>query len=371
MSSALAQLQASPWLEHIAAHISSQNWFVLANDVTPVQTARGTRPGSSWADVLFALLMPRILQHRDGILGQLQCASSKPAFPWDGCLTLDPLPGEGPSLDLREVIWADDLATPKVCETPAAVESALRADAAALTEAFYAYGFRLSFGEHKTAAIVSLCGARSREVKKRLYGRSGLRGSIPTLLEHLPAVSLPLPANYKHLGVLQSPAGAVRDEIQHRVAQARSTFSEARRKVYKSKAVALAKKAVLLSSTVLPKLLQGAGAWPPLTKRSLVSVPVHEDQRLTAHACFSLLQLPSLSTLLRLARLSYLSQFIRSGPPEVWAAVRSDQPYASLLRADLRWLFDPLHLLPSNPRWQLGGLEALYCRASQPVQGPL
>ena len=115
-----------------------------------------------------------------------------------------------------------------------AVEQALRAEATALTEAFFTFGFRLSFGDHKTAAIVTLCGRRSREAKHRLFGPAGLGGQLPILLEHLPVMSLPLPPKYKHLGVYQAPAGALRDEIRHRAAQARATFAEAKRKVYKS-----------------------------------------------------------------------------------------------------------------------------------------
>ena len=351
--SVLTQLQASPWLEHISAQISSDNWFLLADDNVPVRTARGTRPGTSWADILFALLMPRILRKRDTILGQLRTQARRPAFLWDGDYSLDPPPPGAPQLSLQEVIWADDLAIPKICHAPADVEPALRAEATALTEAFYSYGFKLSFGDHKTAAVVTLFGRRSRGIKQRLYGNAGLKGKIPILLEHLPTLLLPLPAKYKHLGVFQAPAGCVRDEIKHRVAHARSAFAEARRKVYKSRAIALKRKATLLSSTVLSRLLQGAGAWPPLTGRDyhlfsgavwgfyrgVVNIPYGGDQHLTAHTCFSILQLPAPSTLLRLSRLSYLEQLVRSGPPEVWAALRADQPYAEMFRGDLRWLF--------------------------------
>ena len=51
----------------------------------------------------------------------------------------------------------------------------------------------------------------------------------------------------------------------------------------------------------------------------------------TSATCFAIL---------RTARLSYLSQIIRSGPDELWAALRADQPYADLLKGDLRWLFE-------------------------------
>ena len=337
----------------MAASISADNWFMLAQDTVPVATARGTRPGSSWADILFGLLLPRILLCRDEHLVQLGCKSRKASLPWDGVYNLDPCAVKDRQLEVQEIIWADDLAIPKIIDDPHAVEQALRAEATALTEAFFTFGFRLSFGDHKTAAIVTLCGRRSREAKHRLFGPAGLGGQLPILLEHLPVMSLPLPPKYKHLGVYQAPAGALRDEIRHRAAQARATFAEAKRKVYKSKAIALSRKAALLATTVLPKLLHGAGAWPPLTKRDfrtfsgavwgfyrgVMGIPRDEDQHLTAHACFSLLQLPAPATLLRLSRLSYLGQLVRSGPPEVWAALRVDQPYAILLKDDLRWLY--------------------------------
>ena len=97
---------------------------------------------------------------------------------------------------------------------------------------------------------------------------------------------------------------------------------------------------------VLPKLLHGAGTWPPLTKREgkaldgavwmlyrgVLGVPRDEDQRISAATCLAILRLPDPRTLLRGFRLSYLGQLLRGGPAEVWAAVRADQPYAEMLR---------------------------------------
>ena len=112
--SALAQIHATPWLEHMAASISADNWFLLAQDAVPVATARGTRPGSSWADILFGLLLPRILLCRDEHLVQLGCKSRKASLPWDGVYTLDPCAAKDRQLEVQEIIWADDLAIPKI-----------------------------------------------------------------------------------------------------------------------------------------------------------------------------------------------------------------------------------------------------------------
>ena len=115
-------------------------------------------------------------------------------------------------------------------------------------------------------------GAQSRQARRRLYGRDVLNGRLPVLFEHLPLMHLPLPAKYKHLGTYQAPSGSMVEELKYRAAQARAAYGEARRKMYKAKAVPLTKKAVLLSTTVLPKLLHGAGTWPPLTKKGVQAV---------------------------------------------------------------------------------------------------
>ena len=231
--SALSAAGASEWLEHLAAAIGSDNWFLMARDNIPVRTGRGTRPGSSWADVLFALLMPRIFLKRDAVLRQLGHATASHTLPWDGNRSLDPCDLSEGTLDVAEITWADDVAIPRQCASAADVAQGLRADTTALTEAFYAYGFTLSYGEHKTAAIVSLRGAGSREAKQHLFGPRGLGGHLPILLEHLPAMRLPLPAKYKHLGTYQAPCGSMIHEIRYRAAQARGAYNEARRKIYK------------------------------------------------------------------------------------------------------------------------------------------
>ena len=56
---------ASPWLEAVADRVSGNTWFLPRDDHTAVLTARGTRPGSSWADILFGFVIARVLAERD------------------------------------------------------------------------------------------------------------------------------------------------------------------------------------------------------------------------------------------------------------------------------------------------------------------
>ena len=349
--SAMTTGGASAWLEALTDSFQSDNFFLLRGDTTAVMISKGSRPGSSWADLIFAALIRRILDRRDQLRAACDEVPSPLTLPYDGAKCLDPCPSGGDEISISEVVWADDLAIPRLTEPPQAAK-ALGFEAGILTDAFKEFGFSLSFGPHKTAGLLTLRGAGSRKAKRFVFGPQGLRGSVPVLLDAPPSVSLPLVDCYRHLGCQQGPAGSLRSEIQYRIAQARATFSEARRKVYKNPRVTANRKGHILGATVIPKLVYGAGAWGPLTAgemklfsgalwsfyRPLLGVKRWEDQRIDASTCFSLLGLPSPGTLLRTQRLLYGGQLVRAGPDELWAVLRADRPHASLLQEDMRWL---------------------------------
>ena len=349
---AMATAGAHPWIQGTVARMSTDNWFLLQNDDVPVKTGRGTRPGSSFADLVFALLVPKILQVRDRMRNEAGNLSQAPAFPWDGERSLAPCQTDT-YIQVEDVVWADDLAVPRVCGSPDTLKKALAAETAALTDACGEHGLVLAYGPHKTAAIATVRGGGSRRVRQALYGRTEDAGVVKVLREHHGSASLPLVPSYKHLGVQQQPAGAIAEELKYRVSQARAAFQEARRKIFRNRAISLARKAFLLQTLVLPRLTQGAGSWPVLTSRdrrtfdsavwsfyrSILCIPRQGDQEITAFACFALTGLPSPDTLLRKCRLQYLRQMVASAPDELWAIVRADRLYAECLLNDLHWMF--------------------------------
>ena len=348
---ALSAGGASPWLEALTDSFQSDNFFLLRGDSTAVMTSRGSRPGSSWADLIFAALVQRILVRRNQ-LRDAQTAVSKPlCLPFDGEKSLNPCPADAPNIDISEVVWADDLAVPRITETAHAAK-AVGVEAGVLTDAFKEFGFSLTFGPYKTAGLLTLRGAGSRKARQSVFGPGGLGGSVPVLLEFQNTARLPLVDVYRHLGCQQAPAGSLKQEIQYRVSQARATFAEGRRKVYKNPKISVRRKGHILGSTVIPKLVYGAGAWGPLNSgetrtfsgalwsfyRPLLGIGRCDAQNWDASTCFALLGLPSPSTLLRTQRLLYLGQMLRAGPDELWAVLRADRPHALLLQADIRWL---------------------------------
>ena len=104
--------------------------------------------------------------------------------------------------------------------------------------------------------VVTLCGSRSREAKSRLFGPSGLRGRLHILLEHLPAMPLPLPLSTNIYGY-----------IKHLPERLSRRFGTERPKPDPPLPRPNGR---CISPRLLPSperrrslLLQGAGAWPP------------------------------------------------------------------------------------------------------------
>ncbi|CAE7441316.1 unnamed protein product [Symbiodinium sp. CCMP2592] len=262
---------------------------------SPAACKKGSRPGSSWADLIFAALIKRILLRRNELRAECAQVSRPPSFPWDGMRTFQACDDCSDHIEISEVVWADDLAIPRLTQP------------------------------HQAACAL---------------GKAS------------PGVLLPVVTSYRHLGSQQTPGGGLRAEIAYRISQARAASAEGRRKVYRNPAISLMRKAFILRSSVLPKLFFGAGSWGPVTKcerrsisgalwsfyRSLLGIGKMEDQHLDAHTCFALLQMPSPSTALRFQRLLYISQMLAVGPPELWACLRADRDHAELLSADLQWL---------------------------------
>ncbi|OLP97625.1 hypothetical protein AK812_SmicGene20009 [Symbiodinium microadriaticum] len=341
---------ASDWLEAITAAMCQGNWFMMQNDSIPVSTARGTRPGSSFADLVFAVLVPRVLADRDS--RRDSTFSSPPALPWDGCRNLDGCDASNGTIDVHEVIWADDLAVPRCCTNLPAMRSAVATETGALADSFTSHGMNLSFGPNKTAAVASVCGAGSRAARTALFGPANDSGSVRVLREGSAETKIPLVSTYKHLGAMQAPFGAMGPELRYRAAQAKAAFHEGRRQVYKNRAIPISRKAMLLEATVISKLTLGAGSWPPLCKRdrkifesalwhfyrAIMCIPRGGDQTVTAHRCLATTGLNAPDTLLRQMRLLYLRQLVQAAPDQLWAAIRADRPYAMQLSQDLEWL---------------------------------
>ena len=354
VSDGLRRSGASRWLEAATAELHRGSWFTLRHDSTPVETFKGSRPGSSLADLVYSAGLEQLLARRDLLRRCAPRACAVPRVPWDGRKDFSPLQAAVREVALSDVIWADDLAECLEPEPSEPLAAQLAVEASTLDEAFAAFGYMLSYGRLKTAALAAVHGAGARSSRRALFGNGG---ELHVFREDMPPARMPLVESYRHLGVIVSANGSFLPELKARVASAWTAFRLGRTKVYRCRHIAVARRGALLATMVLPRLLFGAGAWPRLRAgearcfhsavssmyRQALCVPRAEDQHISGAVMCSLLGLVDPDTLLKLERLRYARQLVASGPPSLWALLRLDAGYVADMRAALSWMYGLLH----------------------------
>ena len=346
--SAFEATGAPVWLESLAAEMHRRSWFTLRGDHVPVVTRRGSRPGSSLADIMYSSGVAQIIAMRDALRSQTTDAGCTPQVPWDGSRDLSQLQGATATTPLSDVIWADDLAECVMLSTPHKAAHQVSLEASILDEAFASQGYSLTYGPSKTAAHVLLFGEGSRSAKRALFQG---KATFPVLRETEAAAALPLVCSYKHLGVLVGTSFL--PELRARCAAAWASFRQGKLRAYRCRRIAVSRRGTLLASMVLPRLLFGAGAWPGLKRgeaqlfhrtvmslyRQTLCVPRGEDQHISGATTCALLCLADPQTLLQVERLRYLRQLVQAAPDAVWALIRQDASYVGEMREALRWLY--------------------------------
>eukprot|EP00439_Symbiodinium_sp_Y106_P035818 s286_g4.t1 len=362
---------ADAWTCAVTAEVHHGTWMVVTGDSVPVWTRRGSRPGSAYADLVFAATVRRVLQSRDDARASHPHCPPIPSIPWDGRRSIEPLTDTISHELLRDVIWADDISKCIRVDACWKLGPAVTAEARLLSTAFNAHGYRLAYGATKTAALLCPAGPGSRSARRELFGA---KASLPILHENSPASSLPLVDHYRHLGVIQAVGGSITLELRQRIGSAWSVFRECRGRVFKSGRLSIRRKGAILQSLVFPRLLYGAGAWPPLSRgdahkfqatvlsmyRQLLGIRYDENQHLSLSViCALARQLPP-GVLLHTERLRYLKGLMHHGSPILWSLLRQDESYMVALRDSASWLYAWTHAFAGLPHpcenWEPWGL---------------
>ena len=101
---AMSTSGASTWLEALTSRLQEDNFFVLRGDSKAVLTARGSRPGSSWADLVFAEVIARVLQRRNELQNEGHGYSQPFVLPWDGRRSLEGVSEPSEELTLDDIL---------------------------------------------------------------------------------------------------------------------------------------------------------------------------------------------------------------------------------------------------------------------------
>eukprot|EP00438_Fugacium_kawagutii_P008771 Skav211395 [mRNA] locus=scaffold1467:73053:76628:- [translate_table: standard] len=339
------------------AALHQNTWFQMQGQEDYTRTEVRSRPGDSFADIIFGYLFAHVLKdihktlHDRGLLDLVPIAAA--LGPWlrnDETITWEEFTG---------VTWMDDtclcLSSPKAPELIPKLGEAL----SILLDTFRGCGLTPNLSPGKTEILLSVRGAGSREMRWTYFG--------PQQGQQLPVICedgvhfVRIVREYKHLGGRVTHKGTDTQEMRQRISMAHSTYNEHRRLLFNNPNIPWKKRAELFEMLVLSKLAYGSESWSidqqasglafhhavlRLYKR-LLRVP-HDAHR----ADDDILReagLPSPTTLLRRARLRYLGTLYRCCTPYLWSILRLDQAWQTLIRADLVWLWHQLRNASSLP----------------------
>ena len=180
----------------------SHTSFAVPDDCSVAAPLTGSRPGDRNADLLFGLLMARILK----TLHERASQAGMPLFP-----------GNGNGLEASNcVTWVDDIAISITSNADLVVTKMMHTLSLMVQDTMLEFGLQLSYGAGKTAAMVAFYGKGAVKARQSFESTHGDHFSI--LTEHQGAVRVPVVNQYKHLGgFVTKDAGRIQ-EIRIRTA---------------------------------------------------------------------------------------------------------------------------------------------------------
>jgi len=335
-----------------AIHRNTHFWMQGQADV--VATHLGTRPGDSFADLIFGFTWSVVLQKLQGfledhnIIARLPVTSQPPFFQ-------DKVQADG-SLPRKSYLgptWMDDLCLCVQGESPHILESRLGPAIGYLLDLCRTHLMTPNLSRGKTELLLSFRGGGSRKMKIKHYGPLS-SGQFTVICEHQ-VQSVSIVKSYKHLGGQLHHTSDQNGEVKIKVATAHQAFNQHRRLLYHNENIPLHKKVEIFNTLVVTKLQYGADSWvahDARTMKKFETAVLKLYQRLlkwphdghhSNSEVLATIQQPAPVVLLRRARLRYLATLFQCGVPDVWHLLGEDSHWIQLIEDDMIWMWNQLH----------------------------
>ena len=332
---------------------------------TRVRTARGSRPGSPLADMMFAGLTAKLHRYFDHILQsdvEVQRASAAMNTP------------------AVTVTWADDITLELATVQAEALIPTLQRIAAQAFDFIRDHGLTLNLTPGKTSAVVAFRGAGAPQLRKNFL--LGQKECEVQLRDEV--VQLPLLCTYPHLGVKATASRTLEREILSRIGMTRSAFLSIKKQVIGNRHLSKRTRCRLVDSLLLSKLFFSDGAWDLLPRRlqrkldgfvaSLFREALDEqfwrDEKMSDERLFGQhLLLPPRMRIAR-DRLNYAASLVSEGPEYLWSrllTLHARSPttdWIAGLQSDLEWLHTMLPETRDAPWNESWGTRTAFWKAS-------
>ena len=347
---------ASPWLAAVTSEALCHTWFRFEHGSLLTETGIGTRPGDNLADLIFSYVFAQVLRQ---VRQAIQDTAGVTLLPWHPDMLNELWPVSAcatEEIPLLDCTWMDDAALVLQAHTAPALVDKLRQTAGVLLDGCLGRALLPNLDRGKTEAVVSLRGPGSRQTRAQTFRDDPATLDVNSDL--WPGARIQLVPLYRHLGGHIHQSGALIREVRHRVALAWAAYTKRRKTIFAFSFVNWQDKVTIFESLVLSVLLYGAGTWNDLSvaERKCLESAYHrmafgmmkprysadEARHLGASRALSLLGLPSMCTLLHLARLRHLQSCVTVSSREFWALAHVEGSWLSTARTAVTWLREHL-----------------------------
>lgn len=247
--------------QHCIRAIHADTYFVMPGQDDVSRTSSGSRPGDSFADVVFGYLWAKLLRKYEDELAQLGIVENFPEVAQVGLNS--PFKDAG-GVRVLGPTWCDDLC---VFFSSADAKGLLTKGGSLtglLLDICKGHGMTPNLKKNKSELLLSLRGPGSRYWRKVCYhdwdGKMPIVCADGTNFVHVTG-------SYQHLGGVFHHGGDQRRESGRRLAIAHSAFNEHRRLLYCNKKFTMNKRTSLFRALVLSKAVYGMESWVLQTAR--------------------------------------------------------------------------------------------------------
>ncbi|CAE7209907.1 unnamed protein product [Symbiodinium microadriaticum] len=304
----------------------------------------GSRPGESFADVIFAFIYSKILYR---IHEHLEAEELNISLDWEEEAGAFPSGDGGTPQQGWEATWADDSAYVVEDESPRRLLQKAQRVGDLVLENLEAHGMQPNVKAGKTSIMIQLRGPGSNKARKMYFQKGCKALKLPST-----GVDLPVVNQYRHLGSILDHQQTFRPEARHRLALASQAYESARPLLLGNKTLTLSTRMALFEITVATTffnlaLWQTEGpAWDSLCTgharlaRRLLANQL-KDKRLFRLPLPVVLWKTGCLPLELLAvrqRLSLLGSLVRAAPGLLWAALQAEKMWLAQIRVDLAWV---------------------------------
>ena len=325
------------------------SWFITPySDGSMVGLSKaGSRPGESWADIVFAFVYHKVLSGIRDIADAekltLQIPFAGTQSPFLAANSHDAITGP------LHATWADDSVffTGDACAL-ISLQNAKRL-AGIVLDGCRRHGMQPNLKKGKSAIVLALRGKHSRAVRKLHFQKAADCLEIDTASGEPDRIHLEL--QYTHLGTALHKDGSMLPEARLRLGIASTAYTKYGKLLLSNPEVDL-KLRVQFFDSLVGGVFFNLALWVPcckgwshldkgyaLLQRRLLRAHVrHEDtQSVRCSDVAAILGMPTLYLICRMRRLNFFSSLVAVGNDSIWALLQSEGSWIRQICDDLRW----------------------------------